>query len=725
VQTETTRRKKHLTGKVLVFFAFIVLLQSGFLLLLSGLLDDTERRLKEERYARSVVAAIAKFSATHQFTAAALINQTRYKTVTLTEYREIFSRLPHLLDELKGLFKNRPEELERLKDLDNSVAEAMDLSAKLVAGSRDKETAEKKMMYHHYCIQLIDLSEHISIEVDEITARYKEMQESASLSTAAMSDWLVYVCLILGFAINAGVAVALYNFFVRGLTERLNVIAVNTVNIAERRPLLEPLEGDDEIADVDRTFRDMAMNLEAFRTKEKTILEHAANFICLIKKNGDFISVPPACGAIFGFAPEVFDGKQLQSIATDQTKETTLNALAALSGSGSSIIFENQIRCPDKSIVDLSWTATVNDDGHVVCVAHDITERKRITKLIAESEARFTTIVEKMPVAVISCDRNFVIESLNSTTTSMFRYKVNELLGKPLGVLLTDPSIARQKKVSDEIKEVTDLASKETTQLSVWCKDGSQIPVELNLNAYAAPQGERLLACFSDISARVELELAKRDFVSMIGHDLRSPLMSLYGTLGMIAADGEKPVFARAEKIVEGLVALINDFLDLGKMESASDTILAADMELEALFGAVRSEADLNADLKDCKLVFKTEDFNPMIRADRDRLSKAIVCLVSTMKHFNDKLQQVSITASERKDFLVLSIDGSDCWLPQAVKETCAEGYSFVEMSKTYSTSGLRLALSRAIIEAHQGSIVVCKSGTNEFFELEIALPSE
>lgn len=706
--------KRNLTSKVLVLFTIIVALESGFLLFLSLLLDDSERRLAEERYARSVVAAIGKFSSTQQYSAMALVNQTRFKTIMLDEYKEIFSRLPRDLDELRTLFKNRPADLERLKELDNLVNDAMELIEKVIATNRDKDTAQKKMLHHHYCIQLIDLSEAISRQVDEMSVKYREIEANASISAAALSDNLLYLCVGLGFLVNAGVAIALYMFVVRGITDRLNVVAENTVNIALGKPLLEPVKGDDEVAELDATFREMEKHLKEIQTKEKTILEHAANFICLLDKKGFFVSVPAVCSAMWGFQEGDLIGSKFNSIVTNEYLECTNTALGSLQSSGGSANFENQIRCQDGSLMDLSWTATINSEGNVICVAHDITERKRITRLIQASEQRFSKIVESMPIAVICCDRSFIVESLNSPTTAMFHYQVNELLGRSLDVLLSSPSLIRPAKQSEELKEVMDLALKETTQLNAWCRDGKQLPVELRLNAYAAPQGERLLACFRDISARVELDLAKRDFVSMISHDLRSPLMSLYGTLGMMAsAHGSDSVFASTEKIVDNLVVLINDFLELGKMEAASDALIFSDL----------SVSDLLAKIQHKILVSEADDL-PCMRVDCDRLVRALDCLVEAVMRFNPDTGEVSVSAQRFDRELVLRVGGVQSKLPQIVKETCIQGYAFIETGMTSASSGLRLALSRAIIQAHKGSLTVKETKGSDAFELRLPIPA-
>jgi PAS domain S-box/PAS domain S-box len=602
-------KQQTLTRKVLIIFGCIIVFESVFLLSLLGLLEDSKQRLAEERYARSVVAAIAKITATMHSGSQMLIRQTLLaqtaeKYRTLEEFRQIFLRMPRDIKALNDLLAAEPERQPRLRELNSSIEEVLDLADKVSASALDRETQDKKRLHLHYSVQVSDVARSIATQLDDLEKIYTEIELANKRAVAFRSDVLLNAFLGAGFLSNAAIAFGLYMFFVRGLTKRLKIVADNTVNLIVGKPLLAPVSGDDELARLDLTFREMATNLEEIRTKEAVILEHATNFICSLTTKGVFVSVPAASSAMWGYKQEELVGRRLSSLVLPEQYELTRKRLESLTQNGMSTSFENSVRCGDGKIVELEWTANLNRDGTVVCVARNITERSRIHNLIKKSERRFSSIVEQLPVAIVSCDRSFVIESVNPSTSRLFQYQPNELLGKRVDVLLYGPTSAHQRiEMSEDLKQLMELATREATHLNVYRRDSSQFPVELNLSTYEAPQGQRYLACFNDISMRVELELAKRDFVSMIGHDLRSPLMSLLGTLGMMASNtvsgtkfgaldtesgtesgtsanpergyaaSDARTFQEAEHLVERLVDLIGDFLDLGKMEAGFDSL--------------------------------------------------------------------------------------------------------------------------------------------------------
>lgn len=783
--------KQSLTRKVLTIFGCIIVFESVYLLSLLGLLEDSKQRLAEERYARAVVLAIARITATMHSGSQMLIQQTlraqtTEKHITLEEYRQLFKRMPRHVKALNDLLANEPERQPRLRELNSSIDEVLDLADKVSASALDRGTKDKKRLHLHYSVQVSDVARLIATQLDDLEKIYTELELSNRQAVAFRSDVLFNAFLVLGLLANAGIAMGLYMFFKHGLTQRLKIVADNTVNLMVGRPLLAPVGGDDEVARLDLTFREMAINLEEIRTKEAVILEHATNFICSLTTKGVFVSVPAASSAMWGYKQEELVGRRLSSVVLPEQYELTRRQLESLTQSGMSTTFENSVRCADGKIIELEWTANLNRDGTIVCIARNITERSRIHNLIKKSERRFSSIVEQLPVAVVSCDRSFTIESVNPATSSLFQYQPNELLGKRVDVLLYGPAHAHQRiEISEDLKQLMELATKEATHLNVHRRDSSQFPVELNLSTYEAPQGQRYLACFNDISTRVELELAKRDFVSMIGHDLRSPLMSLLGTLGMMASSGASDlgtaapqsttantksetksdtntksetksdtntvsstvsetesdtksppetakvssnipnaasdaiIFQDAEHLVERLVNLIGDFLDLGKMEAGFDSLYVTETSLrEIVSESIASMPDEKINI-DCNLSQLPEQ---AIRADRERLTLTVAYLVEVLAFFSDEPRKVSIAVDRAPDIATIKISSKNCNLPQIVKDTCVEGYALIEIESAGKASGLRLAVCRAIVEAHSGSLSVEEQDSNAAFAIKIPM---
>src|SRR5207244_8511815 len=106
-------------------------------------------------------------------------------------------------------------------------------------------------------------------------------------------------------------------------------------------------------------------------------------------------------------------------------------------------------------------------------------------------------------------------------------------------------------------------------------KDGSEFPVEVGLNPIPIQDGLLVLSVIVDISERKRVERLKGEFVSTVSHELRTPLTSIAGSLGLIAGGATGPLpeptmrlLTIAYKNSERLVRLINDILDIEKIES-------------------------------------------------------------------------------------------------------------------------------------------------------------
>jgi signal transduction histidine kinase len=272
----------------------------------------------------------------------------------------------------------------------------------------------------------------------------------------------------------------------------------------------------------------------------------------------------------------------------------------------------------------------------------------------------------------------------------------------------------------------------DTTQLNVFRKDGSQLPVELMVTAFASSSIERYLVCFRDVSARVEAELAKRDFVAMVSHDLRSPLTSLNGTLGLMAdgmEDGavestpSTAVFQEAAATVGRLVELINDFLDMGKLDSGQNHLNLTEVPLRKLLSEAVETASRCA--RDRGIAIKpdlSESVDAVLLVDYDRLVRALSTVIEVMVCHSLHRRSIYVIVTKSADVLSISIAGENCVLPAGVKETIRQGYGLLETNGVVSSSSpLGLALSRVVLNAHGGQIRVAGTPFNQ--GLEVTLP--
>src|ERR1019366_7645957 len=261
----------------------------------------------------------------------------------------------------------------------------------------------------------------------------------------------------------------------------------------------------------------------------------------------------------------------------------------------------------------------------------DIDERRRAAEALRASEQRTRAILENMLGGLIMVDGKAVIEFVNPAAERMFGYSGAELLGQSLQVLVpVKPSV----DVGVFMRQAAEKAMGRVTEWEGRRKNGEVFPFELALFQFDTPGGLRVAGSIVDLTERRTVDRLKREFVSSISHELRTPLTSIRGSLGLLAGGALGPlppeaaeIVAMAERNVVRLVGLINDILDLERLEGGR-----LEMEFEATetspivrraLEAVQSFADQSG------VVLAAEPASARVRAGADRLVQVLVDLVS------------------------------------------------------------------------------------------------
>lgn len=212
--------------------------------------------------------------------------------------------------------------------------------------------------------------------------------------------------------------------------------------------------------------------------------------------------------------------------------------------------------------------------------------------------------------------------------------------------------------------------------------------------------------------ALAEANRVKQEFVAMISHDLRSPLTAVQCTLELIGdgAYGELKEIGykrvkTAERETERLIVLINNLLDIEKMEANQMVLDLVPTELATL---VESATDSIKPLCEAKsITIKTELQSANVLADDNRLMQVLVNLLSNAVKFSSKDSTVEVSIKMLKSAAEVSVRDYGRGIPASQKESIFERWKQTskEDGKAGKGSGLGLAISRSIVEAHGGTI--------------------
>lgn len=239
-----------------------------------------------------------------------------------------------------------------------------------------------------------------------------------------------------------------------------------------------------------------------------------------------------------------------------------------------------------------------------------------------------------------------------------------------------------------------------------------------------------IVAIFRDITERKRSERLKNEFVSIVSHELRTPLTSIRGSLSLILGTmvdnippKVKTMVEIAHKNSERLVSLVNDILDIDKIESGK---MEFDLKPIELIPLVEQAIEVNrayAEQFGVSYTMHTDLLKGKVYADSDRLMQVMANLLSNATKFSPRDSTVLVSITQHNTKLRVSITDTGPGIPDEFRSRIFQKFAQADSSDTRQKggSGLGLSITRAIIEKHNGIIsfdTKIGEGTTFFFEL-------
>jgi CheY-like chemotaxis protein/two-component sensor histidine kinase len=217
---------------------------------------------------------------------------------------------------------------------------------------------------------------------------------------------------------------------------------------------------------------------------------------------------------------------------------------------------------------------------------------------------------------------------------------------------------------------------------------------------------------FRDISQRYALDRMKDEFVSTVSHELRTPLTSIRGSLGLLSTGllgemGEKAsnLLRIAVNNSDRLVRLINDILDLERMQSGRAPLTYRNCDLEEL---ARQAIDAMTPMAEAAKVQLLLEAGPaQVEVDPDRLQQVMTNLLSNAIKFSPASSQVTVSIERLLDGVTISVRDNGRGIPKDKLESIFDRFQQVDASdaRQKGGTGLGLAICRTIVMQHGGRI--------------------
>ncbi|MBP7216538.1 MAG: hypothetical protein KBA46_04555 [Candidatus Omnitrophica bacterium] len=232
-----------------------------------------------------------------------------------------------------------------------------------------------------------------------------------------------------------------------------------------------------------------------------------------------------------------------------------------------------------------------------------------------------------------------------------------------------------------------------------------------------------------------QINRRKTDFVSSVSHELRTPLTSIKGYAAILLAGklGELPVdirerLSKINQHSDELVHMVNDLLDISRIEAGKVTMKQESLELKAIAEKVADLLGEQLKAKHINMVIEIPAQASAVFADRSHIERVLINLLGNALKFTPEHGTISIK-SRAADNNIIQIDVTDtgCGIPPDMQEKIFEEFYRVEnaINEQVKGTGLGLALVKHIIEAHRGTIwVKSNEGAGSTFSFTLPKPA-
>jgi two-component system NtrC family sensor kinase len=315
-------------------------------------------------------------------------------------------------------------------------------------------------------------------------------------------------------------------------------------------------------------------------------------------------------------------------------------------------------------------------------------------------------------VVVVGTDGRLIL--LNQTARSVLALKNDEdLVGRSVRDVIYSPEL---------LEILTNGEASGPYRSEVTLEDGRVF------NAQVTPIPEVGLAViFQDITHLKELDRIKSDFVNTVSHDLRSPLTAILGYVELIervapVSDQQVEFIRRIELSVQNITALINDLLDLGRIEAGFDVR----KEIVPLRALVYHTVDsLRSRIEDKALLLEVdvpEDLPPIL-GNPMRMRQMLMNLIGNALKYTQVKGEICVSARAQGGQIILQISDNGRGIPLADQPYIFDKFYRAGNVSGESGTGLGLAIVKSIVENHQGRIWV-DSTPGQGSKFTIVLPT-
>lgn len=486
------------------------------------------------------------------------------------------------------------------------------------------------------------------------------------------------------------------------------------------------------VSDISRR-KNFEKELNESREMFKTLFDNTAAAITVTDKDERIIAWNPFAEKMLGFSRAELFNKPVHELYPEDEWKQMRNLKMRKKGLLSGIVTKLITRGGQVLDVSVSISVLKNSDGSkhgTIGIIYDITAQKEAERKLRESENTVRVILDNSAAAITLTDSQEQIVSWNKYTEHLLGMKASDLRFLPVKSLYPEEE---WKKIRRE--NIRQTGSRHHLETKVINRQGKAIDVDLSVNVLRDADDNIIgsVGIMQDITEQKrahemliqaklvaeEANSTKSLFLANMSHEVRTPMNAIIGmldlTLDMELTEEQRDNLQVAKDAADNLLGLLNDILDLSRVEAGKITLESIEFHLPNVVRSVCKGLSVMAKKKDLDLVVNIADDVPAgIEGDPVRLRQILINLINNAIKFTPK-GKITIDirngapVCDNKITLVFSVIDEGIGIPQNRQEQVFDVFTQADASTTrrFGGTGLGLAICRRLTEMMGGRIWV------------------
>ncbi len=476
--------------------------------------------------------------------------------------------------------------------------------------------------------------------------------------------------------------------------------------------------------------------------RNRLLVETAGNAILVLDEAFRITEWNRAAEQLFGWRRDEVYLKPCKSFlsSVNDSNQAIRNSLARVLREESYLSMEATVQNRQGQHIRLLWNLSrlpsISGQSHeIIAIGHDITQRKKAEEAIQKSEARYRLLVDNLSEGIWVMDSSGITTFVNRQMAHFLNCSIKDLLDTSMIDYIDIAEIHKIQKLfalcQQGIRQRYEMELKGKNNKKFFARI-SFTPVTNVENTFAG-----VLAGVVDITAHKaakdklkEAARRKDEFIALLAHELRNPLMPILNALQLMERASNNPdIITKSKDIIDKqiwhMVRLIDDLLDISRLTRGKINLHFKNVSLHRIFDEVVSANTPPIEKFQHTLEISLPEKQLWLKADPVRLSQILSNLLQNAAKFTPPGGKIWLSGEGQGDHIFIKVKDSGVGIPEKHQECIFEMFNQGDyfLSQEHGGLGVGLHLTKRLVEMHHGTIQVFSAGKELGSEFTIQFP--